>query len=434
MLGTQIGGDFMSPFMSPVDPSAEGRRHAADPGPHRAASNGAGIEADVARIMEPVMRRNRLRRQLLIVGLVLFAGFIAGAGGAYPRYNRIVYGALPLALALICFGGVAYLYGSDVHRRAWIGSGIGCWLIAAGVLAIWIRPSFVADPRREPRTEREQVLLTLPRDRFRAALFAEIQPVELSNCRLERFGERYDGGYLVCGNLLGSIKAGYSYGISGYDQWGCDVARKFNVRVHEYDCFNLTKPSCADGVTVFHAECVGPSRRTGENGRIFDTLENQLASNGDGADRVVLKMDVEGAEWETLLLTTSAVLERIDQLVVEFHGVGLEHQIAVVRRLKQFFHVAHLHFNNNACAERIDPFPAWAYEVLFVNKRITTARGPAAAGTNPLDAPNSPLWADCQIPPSRWSHAIPGALRFGHFQYIVHDWLRRVRRRTIAHN
>jgi len=362
------------------------------------------------------MPRNRLRRQLLIVGLVLFAGFIVGAGGAYPRYNRMRYGALPLAFALVCFGSVAYLHGSDARRRTWISSGIGCWLIASGVLAIWIRPSFVAAPRHEPRGQREHVLLNLPSDRFRAALFTELQPVELSNCRLERFGEQHDGGYLICGNLLDSIKAGYSYGIAGYDQWGCDVARKFNVRVHQYDCFNLTKPSCSNGVTVFHGECIGPSRRTDENGRIFDTLENQFASNGDGANRVVVKMDVEGAEWETLLRTPPAVLERIDQFVVEFHGVGLENQIAVVRRLKEFFHVAHLHFNNYACVERIDPFPAWAYEVLFVNKRITTARGPSAARMHPLDAPNSPDLPDCQIPPSRWSHAIPGAPRFGIFR------------------
>jgi len=127
-------------------------------------------------------------------------------------------------------------------------------------------------------------------------------------------------------------------------------------------------------------------------------------------------MDVEGAEWETLLRTPSPVLERIDQLVVEFHGVGLEQQIEVVRRLKEFFHVAHMHFNNYACAERMDPFPAWAYEVLFVNKRITTARGPSALHVHPLDAPNTPGLPDCQIPLSRWSHAIPGPIRFGIFR------------------
>ena len=60
-----------------------------------------------------------------------------------------------------------------------------------------------------------------------------LRPVALSNCRLERFGEAHDGGYLMCGNLLENVQAGYSYGIDGYDQWGCDISTKRNVTVHD---------------------------------------------------------------------------------------------------------------------------------------------------------------------------------------------------------
>src|SRR5262245_15887939 len=56
----------------------------------------------------------------------------------------------------------------------------------------------------------------------RQQLFDLLQPVALANCQLERFGEPHDGGYLMCRNLLEDVGAGYSYGISGYDQWGCD--------------------------------------------------------------------------------------------------------------------------------------------------------------------------------------------------------------------
>lgn len=232
---------------------------------------------------------------------------------------------------------------------------------------------------------------------IRRALFAELQPVELVNCRMERFGEAHDGGYVMCGNLLGSVKAGYSYGISGYDQWGCDVARKLNVRVHQYDCFNLEKPVCDGGVTVFHAECVAPARATDDARRVFDNFAHQFAGNGDGAKRVVVKIDVEGAEWETFLQTPAEVLERIDQLVVEFHGVDKAHYLDAVRRLKEFFFVGNLHINNYACQPGLEPFPAWAYEALFVNKRIVVAAGPRRPGPHPLDTPNKPLAPDCQV-------------------------------------
>ena len=154
----------------------------------------------------------------------------------------------------------------------------------------------------------------------RDRLFEELQPVRLANCQFQRFGEPNDGGYLLCANLLGSVQSGYSYGISGYDQWGCDISRRLAVPVHQYDCFNLQRPACPGGRTVFHAECVGGERAT-IDGRPFDTVENQFAKNGDGARRLVVKMDVEGAEWDTLMRTPDAVLQRIDQLTIELHSV-----------------------------------------------------------------------------------------------------------------
>lgn len=354
-------------------------------------------------------RFTRLRRQLLLVALVLFVLSMVGAGGAPRRYNRIVYGVPPLALALVCLAAATGLPGSSPRvRRIAMASSI----LALALLAVWIRPSLVGAAPPDRRVERVHALLTFATDRLRTALFAELQPMELASCRLERFGDPHDGGYLLCANLLASAHSVYSYGIDGRDQWGCDVSRRIGVPVHEYDCFNVSRPACADPHAVFHEECVGPVRRTDQAGRIFDSLENQFMVNGDGAKRLVVKMDVEGAEWETLLKAPAPVLQRIDQLVVELHGIGLEQHLETVRRLKEIFHVVHVHFNNVTCAERIDPFPATTYEVLFVNKRTATATGAVAPRSSLLDAPNDPNAADCQAPASRWSHVLPPGLRF----------------------
>ena len=237
-------------------------------------------------------------------------------------------------------------------------------------------------------------------EQAREYLFAELQPVKLANCELQRFGEPHDGGYLMCANLLASAQAGYSYGISGYDQWGCDISRRLSVPVHQYDCFDLHRPKCADGKTVFHAECVGPKPET-IDGRLFDTPGNQFKRNGDGARRVVVKIDVEGAEWDTFLNTPDAVFDRIDQMSVEFHGAGEDRHIAAVLTLKRFFYVANLHFNNYSCQPELAPFPSWAYEVLFVNKKLGVPDGSKAVPIpHPLDAPNNPKEKDCQVPGS----------------------------------
>jgi len=233
----------------------------------------------------------------------------------------------------------------------------------------------------------------------RAALFALLQPVALSNCQLERFGEAHDGGYLMCANLLDSVQAGYSYGIAGYDQWGCDVSTKRHVPVHEYDCFDTTQPACPTGRTSFHAECVASTRKT-ENGRPFDTIANQFARNGDSSKRIVMKIDVEGAEWDSFLAVSDETLQQIDQLAVEFHGVHERTSVEAVQRLKKFFEVVHVHYNNASCIGGMEPFPSWAYEVLFVNKRLAVVN-PAGqpAGVHPLDARNIPVLRDCQTPP-----------------------------------
>jgi hypothetical protein len=266
--------------------------------------------------------------------------------------------------------------------------------IVAGVAAFaavkrLTRPMYTAPLLPEPAGD-EAV-------RVRRELFAEIQPVRIANCELARFGEPNDGGYLMCGNLLGEAKAGYSYGIAGYDQWGCDVSRRFGIPVHQYDCFDLDRPRCPDGQTRFHEQCLGDRAVVDEHGRRFDTLENHLSTNGDATARIVLKMDIEAAETGVLLTAPDGVFDRIDQIAIELHGTADPRLLAAVRRLKRFFYVAHLHFNNFSCWDGLDPFPASAYELLLVNRRIGEV-DPSVSPIrpHPLDAPNNLRAPDCQ--------------------------------------
>src|SRR5262245_48144900 len=168
----------------------------------------------------------------------------------------------------------------------------------------------------------------------RVALLAELQPVALENCTLKRFGGPHDGGYLMCVNLLRGIRAAYSYGIGEEDEWGCQVSREFDVTVHQYDCFTPARPACKDGRFVFHNECVGAKQETIESRR-FDSIAGQIAANGDAAKRLLVKMDVEGAEWDALLAAPDSILDSIDQMAMELHvrGASIEKSLAVVRRL-----------------------------------------------------------------------------------------------------
>jgi hypothetical protein len=291
-------------------------------------------------------------------------------------------------------------------RRIWLAASAALLIVAVAAVArnqVKVRRGRVA---RALAMQQRHPVIPLPADVVsrRQVMFDMLQPVGLSNCQLERFGERNDGGYLMCANLLEAVQSGYSYGINGYDKWGCDISTRTKAPLHQYDCFNTDVPSCRSGNTVFHAECVGDAAAT-IDGRPFDTVKNQMANNGDAGKRIVMKIDVEGAEWPAFLTMPEETLALIDQLSVEFHWeedaklgwLDDPRYVQAVERLKRFFEVGYIHYNNASCIGDLKPFPSWAFEVLFVSKRIAVvdpARSPARA--HPQEARNNASLPDCQ--------------------------------------
>lgn len=255
-------------------------------------------------------------------------------------------------------------------------------VFVVGVLALASSPLLISKPTAK---------------QLRQQLLDEVWPIVLSNCTLQRYGSANDGGYLMCGNLLGNIQSAYSYGIGPRDDWGCDVSEKHGVLVHQYDCFSPPEGPCPNRRSVFHDECVGPKADVIES-RVFDSITSQIAKNGDAGKTLVVKIDIEGAELSSLMATPDQVLNRIDQLAMEIHGT--DHRfLELVRKLKRTFYPVHIHFNNLACSLRYKPFPAWAYQVLFVNKRIGVpdpSRRPTLP--HPLDAREYAQGRDCQTP------------------------------------
>ena len=304
------------------------------------------------------------------------------------------------------------------RRTVWVlivvtvlASGLGAWVT---LRARAEAPLEAGHEHREigPRAARlagGRLIPLAPRVRAQQArnmLFAELQPVKIRNCELARYGEPHDGGYLACRNLLSSVRSAYSYGISGYDGWGCAIATELKVPVHQYDCFNTTEPVCSTGKTVFHAECIAGTQSRDADGRLFDSMTAQLGKNGDAGKHVIVKMDVEGAEWESILGTPDAVFDNIDQMIFELHGVddNIARSLEMVLKLKKSFHIVNFHINNYSCLRGIQPFGGWAYEVTLVNKRLSEIDpGGTVAVPNALDTPNNPGAPDCQV--------VPGAIR-----------------------
>ena len=125
--------------------------------------------------------------------------------------------------------------GSEGERpvRSSLRQGLGWVGVTMFVVAVF---ALVSVAQRGNPTERQ----------VRQRLLQELQPVTLQNCTLERFGSPNDGGYLMCGNLLGNIQSAYSYGIGPADDWGCAISQRYDVVVHQYDCFSPPDAACSE--------------------------------------------------------------------------------------------------------------------------------------------------------------------------------------------
>lgn len=199
----------------------------------------------------------------------------------------------------------------------------------------------------------------------------------------KRFGEDNDGGYVMCNDGLDQGLVGaYSYGINGFDGWGMAVASRFHIPLNEYDCTNSKHPKVCEGCDVhFHNQCIlnedgnpdeaaaglrgvgdqraqdnegeadTSSRVTGAN---FKTLSQMFQESGQAnvKDRsLLLKIDVESAEWKVFAEEPLENLKKFREIVVEYHWIHEtdKHMLyeEAVKRIEQAgFSVAHMHGNN----------------------------------------------------------------------------------------
>merc|ERR1719272_2825765 len=132
-----------------------------------------------------------------------------------------------------------------------------------------------------------------------------------------------------------------------------EVAHRYNIPLYEYDCTNFDEPAVCQGCHVhFHGECIAANNDAPKY--MYKTLTEQFkdAGNANAKDRsLLLKIDVEAAEWEVFAQEPVENLRKFREIVVEYHWISQEHNhdlyYKAVKKIEQAgFAVAHLHGNN----------------------------------------------------------------------------------------
>jgi hypothetical protein len=236
-----------------------------------------------------------------------------------------------------------------------------------------------------------------------AELISLLRPHDLGVALVRLGGER-DGGYLVPDDFDG-IRHCFSPGVS-------DVA-DFERALSDRGIFSFLADYSVDAPPAGLKDCsftkayVG-SRDTDRTMRLETWIERSLG--GDTGD-LILQMDIEGAEYETLLSTPPEVLRRFRTMVVEFHSMNKlsnPYQFrladAVFRKLMDDFEVAHIHPNNGSGSVGVSGLEIpRLMEFTFLRKDRVKRKAPAARFPHPLDRPNLPNRPDLVLPQCWWS-------------------------------
>jgi hypothetical protein len=139
------------------------------------------------------------------------------------------------------------------------------------------------------------------------------------------------------------------------------------------------------------------------------TLEKWITESlpADNKGDLMMQMDIEGAEYETLLATPDSILKKFRTIIVEFHHFHyLDNKPhynlvnATIEKLRQQFEPVHLHANNYEKVANVHGvLMPNVVEVTFLRKDRVKENKRLRALPHVLDLPNNPEWADVELPP-----------------------------------
>jgi len=240
---------------------------------------------------------------------------------------------------------------------------------------------------------------TTERDLLEQIVF-KFKPID-GGVTLIRMGGDYDGGYLVPNDLDG-IKYCFSPGVS-------------NIATFELDCLNrgilsFLADYSVDNPPLKLPGCQFLKKFVGAyNNDKTITLEKWITESlpRNYNEDLMMQMDIEGAEYETLLATPDSILGKFRIILVEFHNF---HQLdnkpyynlvnATIEKLRERFEPVHLHANNYEKVANVHGvLMPNVVEITFLRKDRVRGNKRMRPLPHALDLPNNPEWADVELPP-----------------------------------
>jgi hypothetical protein len=206
----------------------------------------------------------------------------------------------------------------------------------------------------------------------------DLRPFDVATGEMKRYGRDEDGGYVIYDNPLGATHL-LGYGVDKDVSFENQLTEAWGIKATIFDHTIDEVPLTGSSVT-YVKEGIGAV----DAPPLF-SLENHVKRFVPDGSNFVLKMDVEGAEWDVL---RTADLSRVSQLIVEFHDLQENHW-DVIQKLNETFHLVHLHGNNChnqpwTYIDRVHMMPRYL-ECTYVRKDLVTVIPSTRKFPTPLD-------------------------------------------------
>jgi hypothetical protein len=230
------------------------------------------------------------------------------------------------------------------------------------------------------------------------------QPYRVEGFEKIRAGSSNDGGYVMLDDFRG-VEAALSNGVETNADWDMDMVSR-GLRIHQYDHSIDAAPVVHPQIT-WHKKMISPT--SGEGcATLAETLRDaKITAPASG----LLKIDIEGGEWDVFEASKPEELNRFSQILIEMHDMGrcvedayLARAKRVMKKLTDLFAVFHVHANNWSPLVPVSGvwFPE-TVEISFANRSRYTFLPTDELFPTPLDQPCNPMLPDVFL----------GSFRFG---------------------
>ncbi|MBV5332243.1 hypothetical protein JZU54_01405, partial [bacterium] len=172
-----------------------------------------------------------------------------------------------------------------------------------------------------------------------------VRPMSFDGMQMIRVGGPGDGGYVMVDDF--EVSGAVSIGVGNDVSWDVGMAER-GIPVAMFD-HTVRRPPSTVPHGQFFRQGVGAV-----SGTRLHPLADLVTMAGYSEDQeLILKIDVEGAEWEALAKIDSAYLSRFRQILIELHGLrGLAEAargagiLTVLTALASNHAPVHVHANN----------------------------------------------------------------------------------------